>query len=185
MGVNFVNIILPKDNDGFDIPGIVGYEILRGSREGNRSIIAKGMLNNMRTYKIKGNSAQGRIGLYPNYPFNTIEPLSASLGGAVAGQNDPYIRITDGTFPFTRIVNQSVPLNMTTFHSPDTNFRNPYLSITELKLYGSLSGTSVQYFQEPDQHPNFKLLADIALFAMFIGGIIELIIQNVYTSSLK
>ena len=179
MGVNFVNIILPKDNDGFDIPGIVGYEILRGSREGNRSIIAKGMLNNMRTYKIKGNSAQGRIGLYPNYPFNTIEPLSASLGGAVAGQNDPYIRITDGTFPFTRIVNQSVPLNMTTFHSPDTNFRNPYLSITELKLYGSLSGTSVQYFQEPDQHPNFKLLADIALFAMFIGGIIELIIQNV------
>jgi hypothetical protein len=177
MGVNFVNIILPKDNDGFDIPGIVGYEILRGSREGNRSIIAKGMLNNLRTYEITGNNAGGRIGLYPNYPFNTIEPLSASLGGAVAGQNDPYIRITDGSSPFTRIVNQSVPTNMMTFHSPDTNFRNPYLSVTELKLYGSLSGTSIQYFQEPDQHPNFKLIADTAVFILFIGGIIETIIN--------
>jgi hypothetical protein len=50
LGVKFENIVLPKDNDGIDIPGIVGYEILRGSREGNRSIIAKGMLNNARPY---------------------------------------------------------------------------------------------------------------------------------------
>ena len=47
MGVYFENIIYPKDNDGNDIPGIVGYEILRGSREGNKSIIAEGMLNNL------------------------------------------------------------------------------------------------------------------------------------------
>jgi hypothetical protein len=171
MGVVFNNIILPKDNDGNDIPGIVGYEILRGSREGNRSIIAKGMLNNLRSYDLKGNNAGGRKGLYPNYPFNTIEPLSASLGGHVAGNNDPYIRLTnDGA--------QDIPPNMVTFHSPDTNFRNPFLSTTELKLYGSLSGTSIQYFEEPDQHPRFKLLADVTVFAMFIGGIIEVIIQN-------
>jgi hypothetical protein len=172
MGVTFNNIILPKDNDGNDIPGIVGYEILRGSREGNRSIIAKGMLNNLRTYEIKGNAAAGRIGLYPNYPFNTIEPLSASLGGHVAGNNDPYIRLP-------KDAPQTLPTNMVTFHSPDTNFRNPFLSVTELKLYGSLTGTSVQYFEEPDKHPRFKLLADVTVFAMFIGGIIEVIIQNV------
>jgi len=178
MAVTFKNIILPKDNDGTDIPGIVGYEILRGSREGNRSIIAKGMLNNMRTYEITGNNAGGRIGLYPNYPFNTIEPLSASLGGAVAGQNDPYIRITDGSFPFTRIIDQSVPTNMMTFHSPDTNFRNPFLSVTELKLYGSLSGASTQFFQEPDQHPQFKLLADFVIIVAVVAGVIEVAIQN-------
>ena len=28
LGVRFKNIIFPKDNDGNDIPGIVGYEIL-------------------------------------------------------------------------------------------------------------------------------------------------------------
>jgi hypothetical protein len=42
MGVYFENIAYPKDNQGRDIPGIVGYEILRGSREGNKSVIAKG-----------------------------------------------------------------------------------------------------------------------------------------------
>lgn len=171
MGVVFNNIILPKDNDGNDIPGIVGYEILRGSREGNRSIIAKGMLNNLRSYDLKGNNTAGRKGLYPNYPFNTITPLSSSLGGHVAGNNDPYIRLTNDKL-------QDIPPNMVTFHSPDTNFRNPFLSTTELKLYGSLSGTSVQYFEEPDQHPNFKLLADTVVIIATLSGIIEAAIQN-------
>jgi len=171
MGVVFNNIILPKDNDGLDIPGIVGYEILRGSREGNRSIIAKGMLNNLRGYDIKGNNTAGRKGLYPNYPFNTITPYSSSIGGHVAGNNDPYIRLKNDRL-------QDIPSNMVTFHSPDTNFRNPFLSVTELKLYGSVSGTSVQYFQEPDQHPNFKLLADAVVIVAILAGVIETAIQN-------
>ena len=171
MGVTFNNIILPKDNDGKDIPGIVGYEILRGSREGNRSIIAKGMLNNMRSYEIKGNNNQGRKGLYPNYPFNTITPLSTTLGGHVAGNNDPYIRLDKDKV-------QTIPSNMLTFHSPDTNFRTPYLSTTELKLYGSFSGTSTQFFQEPDQHPQFKMLADFVVTVAVLAGVIEAAIQN-------
>jgi hypothetical protein len=82
MGVYFENIIYPKDNDGNDIPGIVGYEILRGSREGNKSIIAKGMLNNLRTFVIKGSVAIPKSkGLYPNYPFNTITPPSGLPSG--------------------------------------------------------------------------------------------------------
>jgi len=64
MGVFFENIQVPKDNDGNDIPGIVGYEILRGSREGNKTIVAKGMVNNYRTYKIYGNNQY--TGLYAN-----------------------------------------------------------------------------------------------------------------------
>ena len=175
MGVNFKNIILPKDNDGNDIPGIEGYEILRGSREGNRSIIAKGMLNNMRTYDIKGNNTAGRKGLYPNYPFNTITPLSAALNGNVSGVNDPYIKLTDKD---DNIINQTIPTNMVTFHSPDTNFRTPFLSVSELKLYGSVSGTSIQYFQEPDQHPKNKLISNLTMWAIIVGGIIEAITQS-------
>ena len=48
VGVQFKNILRPVDNDGDVIPNIVGYEILRGSRENNKSILAKGIFRNMR-----------------------------------------------------------------------------------------------------------------------------------------
>ena len=167
MGVIFENIPLPKDNEGNDIPGIVGYEILRGSREGNRSIIAKGMINNFRTYEIKGDVQRDRLGLYANYPFNTIKsPLNTGTGSQHnTGFNDPYIK----TSPYQ----QSVPKEIISFHSPDTMFRTPFLESTELKLYGALSGWSDQRFQEPSQHPKFKLLSDLTMTFAFVAGVAE------------
>ena len=183
MGVYFENIIYPKDNDGNDIPGIVGYEILRGSREGNKSIIAKGMLNNLRTFAIKGSLAANKsTGLYPNYPFNTIIPPSSLIGGHVAGFNDPYIRIPQTTGAQNNqepVIDQDVPIDMMTFHSPDTMFRSPFLSVTELKLYGQLNGTSQQQFITPSDHPQFKLLSDTSTIVMMVGGIVEAIISNI------
>jgi hypothetical protein len=189
MGVYFENIIYPKDNDGNDIPGIVGYEILRGSREGNKSIIAKGMLNNLRTFVIKGDVAiPNQSGLYPNYPFNTITPPSGlpsgsgGLGGHVNGFNDPYIRIpvtTGAQNNQNPVLNQTVPDDMMTFHSPDTMFRTPFLSVTELKLYGQLRGTSSHQFVEPSDHPMFKLLSDTSTVVMIVGGLIEAILSMV------
>lgn len=189
MGVYFENIIYPKDNDGNDIPGIVGYEILRGSREGNKSIIAKGMLNNLRTFVIKGDVAiPNQSGLYPNYPFNTIIPSSAALGGHVNGFNDPYIRIPVTTGAQNQgdpVLNQTVPKDMMTFHSPDTMFRTPFLSVTELKLYGQLKGTSNHQFVEPSDHPMFKLLSDTSTVVMIVGGLIEAIISMVGRDSVS
>ena len=69
LGVSFSNIQLPLDLDGNVITSIVGYEILRGSREGQKSIIAKGLLNNMREYDIPGTTVKG---LYQNYPYNDL-----------------------------------------------------------------------------------------------------------------
>ena len=181
MGVYFENIIYPKDNDGNDIPGIVGYEILRGSREGNKSIIAKGMLNNLRTFAIKGSLAANKSkGLYPNYPFNTIQPSSSLIGGHVLGYNDPYIRIPQTTGAQNNqepVIDQDVPEDMMTFHSPDTMFRTPFLSVTELKLYGQLNGTSQQQFITPSDHPQFKLLSDTSTIVMIVGGVIEAILS--------
>ena len=181
MGVEFNNIIFPKDQDGNDIPDIVGYEILRGSREGNKSIIAKGMLNNMRPYKIRGNaSTPGLQGLYPNHPFNTIQAPE------MIGATDPYI-VYDRQPPSTPFIPPATPINpplslipqnVITFHSPDTNFRTPFLSTVELKLYGSLAGTSNQQFIEPNKHPQQKLLANLGMWMMIVGGIIEAIIAN-------
>ena len=174
MGVFFENIIYPKDNYGEDIPGIVGYEILRGSREGNKSIVAKGMINNFRSYEIRGNARRNRTGLYANYPFNTIKPYT-NTGTNPAfnrGFNDPYIRIPDPNDD-NKVLDQGVPRDIVSFHSPDTMFRTPFLSFTELKLYGHLLGASDQQFKEPDRHPKWKLLSNETRNVMYILGIAE------------
>jgi hypothetical protein len=173
MGVQFNNIIYPKDNEGNDIPGIVGYEILRGSRENNRTIVAKGMINNLRTYQIVGQAATNNtVGLYPNYPFNTIQP--EQYPGTFT---DPYIQTIDEDNGNILYNYQKVPRDVMTFHSPDTSFKNPYLSATELKLYGSLRGNSVQKFINPNQHPEHKLLSNAVAIVAFVGGAIEAIIS--------
>lgn len=178
LGVYFENIRLPKDNDGNDIPGIVGYEMLRGSREGNKTIIAKGMVNNFRTYQIKGSVARNRTGLYANYPFNTIKPLghSTTPSDHNYNYNDPYIKCTDENGD---VVNQTIPTDIFTFHSPDTMFRTPYLSTSEFKLYGSLQGITDQAFQEPNGHPKFKLLSPAALIPIIVTGVAEAIISMI------
>ena len=174
MGVAFENIALPKDNDGNDITDIVGYEILRGSREGSQTILAKGMINNFRDYEIRGSVQKGRTGLYANYPFNTIKPFGHSTTDGCANYeyNDPYIvNYTDEEGDELR--NQNVPSDILSFHSPDTMFRSPFLAVEELKLYGVLQGNSEQQFIEPNQHPEFKLLSDAAIIPVLIAGIAE------------
>jgi hypothetical protein len=195
LGVKFENIVLPKDNEGNDIPGIVGYEILRGSREGNRTVVAKGMLNNMRPFNIiKSNISSITKGLYPNYPFNTISPInpidtaSGTLNGA-NNINDPYIinvELEDSTGIFNptklkakSLVRQDMPKNIITFHSPDTNFRQPLLAAKELKLYGYLKGLSEQEFIHPDNHPRHKVMTNGILVAMIVGGVLNAIIQAI------
>ncbi len=178
MGVYFENVALPKDNDGNDIPGIVGFEILRGSREGNKTIVAKGMVNNLRTYQVPGSGTNSTTGLYPNYPFNTIKPLSNTLLGHVAGYNDPFIRAgisNDPDFVYT----QTVPEDIFSFHSPDTMMTTPFLSTTEFKTYGQLSGYSQQNFNTPSDHPKFKLLSDVIIVPMLLAGLAEAIIASV------
>jgi hypothetical protein len=182
MGVYFENIIYPKDNDGNDIPGIVGYEILRGSREGNKSIIAKGMLNNFRTYQLKGqvvNNVSPITGLYANYPFNTINGFYNIGTGTDHNRpfTDPYIKIPDPSNPDSRVLSQVVPLDIVSFHSPDTMFNTPFLSNTELKLYGYLRGKSVQQFIEPNKHPQHKLLSDLVVVVISLAGIMEAIVS--------
>jgi hypothetical protein len=172
MGVTFENIIFPVDNDGNLIPNIVGFEILRGSREGNRTILAKGMINNFRSYAlpeyplgVSGTSIQQ--GLYANYPFNTITPVQAgNIPGGI--YSDPYIKSS---------LFQQVPQDIVSIHSPDLMFSTPYLSATELKIYGELRGNSQQFFKYPDNHPRHKLLSDVVPLIAFIAGVMEALVS--------
>jgi hypothetical protein len=179
MGVKFENVRPPVDNDGVPISNVVGYEILRGSRVGNETIIAKGMINNMFEYDIDGdndanvNLITNRKGLYPNYPYNDLradpfisknevsfEPVTGNSGPSYNSSN--YA----GYEP-----NNQVSKNNFTFHSPDTQFYDPYLSATELKIYGELRGKVEGAFDFPDKHPEHKLVTDFAFLSSILIGV--------------
>ena len=162
MGVYFDQIEAPKDNNGNYIPDIVGYEILRAVRDGHQSIIAKGMVNNMRLTYDNINTPQ----LLANYPYNDLGIdvfLTSNFNNIVKGNagngfGDPLPDYGHGGFNKT----------MVSFHSPDTVFRHPYLGKGSLEITMAMDGQSTGIFVEPYKHPMFKVLTDFVSALTFI-----------------
>lgn len=168
MGVKFENVLPPRDNAGNLIPGIIGYEILRGTRNGNKTVIAKGIINNMGLYNIPS-GVTSRQGAYPNYPYNDLRP-------------DPFLMTISSTGPSGVLTVNPGNVNsgnlqsnfsdtLFTFHSPETNFTNPYLSAKELKVYGEINGGVIGKFEKSEKHPKEKLITDFSFLMAAIGGI--------------
>jgi hypothetical protein len=165
MGIRFDNILPPVDNNGNPITNIVGYEILRSNRTGSKSVLYKGLINNMFEYNAP-NLITTKRALYANYPFNDLRP-------------DPFI--SSNILPTSYEPLQSPSLqNYTpnadyskkhfTFHSPDTMFARPFLVDDEVKIYGAAWGESQGYFKEVDNHPKHKFVTDISFLASVIIG---------------
>jgi hypothetical protein len=186
LGVGFGNIAFPVDNAGNPIPGIVGYEILRGTREGNKTVFAKGIINNMWQHRSPNDEFDGEpgsyTGLHANYPFNDLNPdnflsrypkeKQESLFGLGSTSTYPEEFPADDSTTPEPLVNYKK--DIFSFHSPDTNFRNPFLSFNELKIYGSLYSQNVKgqfVFPKTNQHPEHKLMTDTAIFLGVLGGI--------------
>lgn len=166
MGVKFENIQAPLDNQGNPIPGIVGYEILRGTRQGNRTVIAKGVVSNMGKYTIESGSP--RQGLYANYPYNdlNVDPfLSATQTQSVTY----FLGIPVSSENYTPVGNFAQDLY--TFHSPDTNFSKPFLSGKEFKVYEEFRGTAIGKFEYSEKHPKAKVISNVAFLVSAISGI--------------
>lgn len=176
LGVKFENIAHPIDLDGNIMDDIVGYEILRGSREGNKSIIAKGLINNVGEYTIPG-TVSTRKGLYPNYPYNDLRPDPFLSTQRVKGGCD------DTGFQPMSTYHQDI----FTFHSPETQFRNPFLSAQELRVESEEWGTVTGNFEPVFNHPRHKLIRDFALYASGIVGVGAglIAIQGKKTTTLK
>lgn len=175
VGVEFTNIGRPTNNDGTFIENIVGYEILRGSRQGARSILAKGMFKNMRKYRIPDseNILGESQGLYPNYPYNSLEDdIFFFDAGADPAAEDTR---TGGCDNFTQSLTKYPPLSgytkdVFTFSAPDLMFSKPFLNAYETKIYGSVNGKSQGTFIPSEDHPQFKLLRPVAAnLAAIIG----------------
>lgn len=169
MGVKFENIKRPVLNDGITpVPGIVGYEILRGARNGNKTILAKGLISNMRQYAIPGNTTQ--TGHFVNYPYNDLTA-------------DPFLSTTEVTGSQCKAFNQSstpssgyigqtaYSQTLLSFHGPDTNFSDPYLNAKELKISGEVNGAVTGKFDKSELHPKEKLISNLAFYISAIAGV--------------
>lgn len=170
LGVAFDNIQAPVDNDGVLIPGIVGYEILRGSRDGNRTVLYKGIINNMRGYNIDP-TISNRQGLYANYPFNSLTPdLFTSETEVTYEPQTGNVNINGNRYQGYD-PNSYVSRNNFTFHSPDTMFNRPFLGQKELKMYGIAFGNADASYLEVDGHPKHVFVTDLTFW---VGAIIGL-----------
>jgi hypothetical protein len=225
MSVQFDNIKAPLDNQGIPISNVVGYEILRGSREGNKTVLAKGMLNNLREYIPASAKASDKTYLYPNYPYNPTAPIPSnwdagadpaqeiiadhflsglsdtsgngttygSSGSLFEGStenfnnynalllNDAPLGVVIPSHPITGAsyfdglnggnFNSNVRKDLVTFHSPETNFRDPFLSLKEIKVYGEMIGTMEGNFRFPKDHPRHKFITNTAFLVSAVLGI--------------
>lgn len=165
LAVEFSGITAPVDLDGNIISSVVGYEILRASRLGNKTIIGKGLINNMGSYQLPGEKGDDEDVIYfQNYPFNDLREDSYLSTNFVRGGtllNNQFVKKFD-TYKDNK--------KYFTFHSPELGFNRTFLSGTELKIYGEAYGNAKGTFIEPKDHPKHVILRNMAaIISLFLG----------------
>jgi hypothetical protein len=178
MGVKFENVRPPVDNQGVLIPGIVGYEILRGARNGNKTVVAKGIINNMRQYDTDldgdNNISTGQKGYYQNYPYNSnqMDPFLMNQQTSItASTTFPNFCSNTETPNWSANGANSSASDLFSFHSPDTTFNKPFLSSRELKIYEEIYGIVNGKFEWSEKHPKAKVLTNQAFFLSLFAGL--------------
>lgn len=175
LGVQFSNIPHPVDQDGNKILNIVGYEILRGSREGNKSIVAKGMFNATLSYY---NPAEKINGMIQNFPFNSMKPNKFLRTGLYEGDFDP----SGGAL-------SQYNMNRMSFHSPDTSFQRPSLGGLRVRKYMDVVGNARGAFESAYKHPEHKLMSPrwikLLEFLTFTSAIVNTIGKQTSSADLN
>jgi hypothetical protein len=148
---------------------ICGYELVRGNRVNNKSVIAKGLIYDVGTFE---DVKSGKKFYYPNYPYNDIRE-----DGYIKSTPDWY-NAADRGAKNDSILGMSLHKGFNTigsrytFHSPDTHFQLPKIG-TELKIetleFGKVQGKFVPVLD----HPQYKFLtkADYALSAIVANAL--------------
>lgn len=118
---------------------ITHFNIYRGDRRVQKSVIAKGLLFDMYQYN-ETNGQQNETVYYSNYPLNSL--------GTDSFNNVPHRQ-------------NSFSNDFFTFHSPDTHFEKPTLP-RELNVEGYQFGNAASYFDQVRNHPTYVVLSDRA-----------------------
>jgi hypothetical protein len=141
---------------------ICGFELVRGNRVNNKSVIAKGLVYDVARYEEEdedGNIIKDYF--YSNYPYNDLsdDPYLANKSswydegnrGVSAGTSFQHI-------PFNYQLDGGLRLqNRFTFYSPDTTFQYPKIG-TELKLETIEYGQVLGHFVSVEDHPEYKFI---------------------------
>lgn len=156
MGIKFENIKMPSNPKG-----IVGFRIVRGNRQNDKSVLAKGFIFNTREYEF---TAGGQItkALFPNYPYNDLRSdpfLSKKL---------PHINSSNKEKDFQPLTGYRK--DIFTFHSPSTSFGARIRLGSEIKIENEQVATVKGKFEPVYGHPRHKLLRNFAvLIAAGVG----------------
>lgn len=145
---------------------IKGYRIVRANRQGNKSVVAKGLLYDVTSYE-----KDSKTYYYTNYPYNDL-----NLDYFLAPDKTTYDQNSwSGGIP-TSLPNQKPPIPKVfsfsgryTFHSPDTHFVNPTLG-NILRLETAEYGESEGYFNLADEQAKYKRMTFFSrLIALGMG----------------
>lgn len=156
LGVRFKNIPL------FDDPDIIGYRILRSDRKGgNGTVIARGILTNMRYWDDKVNK---RTIMYSNYNVNYLG-------------TDPFLSETQTVFRNNSEHNYKGLTGYYTdkfsFYSPHTLFEPRYSLGNEVKFESEEIATITGRFEKVYNHPREKLMNQFSFWIAAAVGFIE------------
>ena len=166
-----------QGNNLIPVKGLIcGYELVRGNRVNNKSVIAKGLVYDVGTFQ---DIDSGKKVYYPNYPYNDLGQDSFIKIGSSwydkgeRGVSDDDMGIHNG-FSNTMVFGSQ----RFTFHSPDTHFQLPKIG-TELKLetleYGKVQG----HFVPVLDHPRYKIAGKgTNILAASIAGILSYVTEN-------
>jgi hypothetical protein len=146
---------------------ICGYEIVRGNRVGNKSVIAKGLMYDVGEFFDTTNNKKY---YYSNYPYNDLRSDPYLMNAARWYDASRTVEITDSEFVdgigringFTTYRNNNGNKRFT-FYSPDTSFQFPKIG-TELKLETVEFGKVLGHFVPVVEHPQYRFLQDTAYF---------------------
>ena len=180
----------PLQNKNIPVADLIcGFELVRGNRVNNKSVIAKGLVYDV------GKIEQRRRGddydsvgdveksyYFSNYPFNDLhsDPYLANSSawydkGSRSGRPNSDSRYIVDPFNY-QIVGDSRYQNRFTFYSPDTTFQYPKVG-TELKLETIEYGRVLGHFVPVEEHPQYKfrnaaitdtIVATLALAASYL-----------------
>jgi hypothetical protein len=152
LGVRFKNI------PAFDNPDIIGYKISRSDRKGgNGTVVARGLLTNVRSYT---DSTFNEKVYYTNYPVNDLSPdqfLSSTQTVYKNGKEQSFTPLED----YHR--------DRFTFYSPHIFFEPRYTLGTEVKIEAEEIATVTGKFEKVHNHPRLKLLNQ---FTFWLSGAI-------------
>ena len=151
---------------------ITAYELYRGDRRLNKSVVGCGLAFDMMKYA----DNDGTVNLYPNYPYND---LSDDQYHYIDGQ-----RVENVHHPFSRDGNIWYSLI-----SPDFYFNKPQTA-DEVTIDGYMRGMSSGCFVNVENHPKWTMLseegyrmarrlASTESLAQLMGEVCELFAMNV------